>query len=146
MWPAPNKTLDSESQTDFPVQKCTFHWWRKEYALSPLWRAHKKSVVGFTQTLPNGFFLLACPYFLWNPNSIIIVTKIPLQCRRCRFDPWIGKIPWTKKWKLILVFLPGKSHGQASLVGYTPWGSKRSDMSDWAQHKAWVYTAHMSQS
>ena len=67
------------------------------------------------------------------------VKESACQCRRHKkpeFDTWAGKIPWTKKWKLILVFLPGKSHGQASLVGYTPWSSKRSDMSDWAQHKA----------
>ena len=36
------------------------------------------------------------------------------QCRRhrrCRFDPWIGKIPWRRKWQPTPVFLPGKSHG-----------------------------------
>ena len=35
-----------------------------------------------------------------------------------RFDPWIGKIPWRRKWQPISVFLPGKSCGQRSLVGY----------------------------
>ena len=40
------------------------------------------------------------------------------QFRRHRFDPWVGKIPWRRKWQHILVFLPGKSHGQKSLVGY----------------------------
>ena len=38
------------------------------------------------------------------------------QCRRCRFDPWAGKIPWRRKWQPTSVFLPGKSHGQTSLV------------------------------
>ena len=44
-----------------------------------------------------------------------------LQCRRHRrhrFDPWVGKIPWRRKWQPTLVFLPGKSHGQRSLTGY----------------------------
>ena len=41
------------------------------------------------------------------------------------FDPWVGKIPWRSKWQPTLVFLPGKSHGQRSLVGCTPWGCKR---------------------
>ena len=40
------------------------------------------------------------------------------QCRRhtrkCGFDPWVGKIPWSRKWQLTLVFLPGKYHGQRS--------------------------------
>ena len=47
------------------------------------------------------------------------------QCRRHGFDPWIGKISWRRKWQPTLVFLPGKSHGQWSLVGYSPWGCKR---------------------
>ena len=43
------------------------------------------------------------------------------KCRRCRFDPWIGKIPWERKWQPTPVFLPGKPQGQRSLVGYSPW-------------------------
>ena len=38
--------------------------------------------------------------------------------------PWIGKILWRRKWQLAPVFLPAKSHGQRSLVGYSPWGCK----------------------
>ena len=41
-----------------------------------------------------------------------------------RFDPWVGKIPWRRKWQPTTVSLPGKSHGQRSLVGYSPWGGK----------------------
>ena len=44
--------------------------------------------------------------------------------RRCRFDPWVGKIPWRRKWHPTPVFLPGKSHGQRNLVGYSPWTKK----------------------
>ena len=47
------------------------------------------------------------------------------QCRRLRFDSWVGNIPWRRKWQPTLVFLPGKSYGQRSLVGYCPWGRKR---------------------
>ena len=46
------------------------------------------------------------------------------QCRRHGFDPWVRKIPRGRKWEPIPVFLPGKSHGQRSLVGYSPWGCK----------------------
>ena len=49
------------------------------------------------------------------------------QCKRCRFDPWVRKIPWRRKWQPTPVFLPGKFHGQRSLVGYNPWGCKESD-------------------
>ena len=47
------------------------------------------------------------------------------QCRRHGFDPWVGKIPWRRKWQPTPVFLPGKSHGQRSLAGYSPLGLKR---------------------
>ena len=40
------------------------------------------------------------------------------------FDPWVGKIPWRRKWQPTPVSLPGKSHGQRSLVGCSPWGGK----------------------
>ena len=38
-----------------------------------------------------------------------------------RFHPWLRKIPWRRKWQPTPVFLPGKSHGHRSLVGYSPW-------------------------
>ena len=46
------------------------------------------------------------------------------QCRRCGFDPWVGRIPWRRKWQPSLVFLPGESHQERSLVGYSPWYSR----------------------
>ena len=39
----------------------------------------------------------------------------------------VGSIPWRRKWQPTPVFLPGKSHGQRSVVGYSPWGHKESD-------------------
>ena len=56
--------------------------------------------------------------------------SICLQCGRPRFNPWVGKIPWRRKWQPTPVFLPGKSHGRRSLVGYSPWGRKESDMTE----------------
>ena len=53
------------------------------------------------------------------------------QCRtwkRLRFSPWVGKIPWRRVWQPTLVFLPGESHGQRSLLGYSAWGHKEWDM------------------
>ena len=45
-----------------------------------------------------------------------------------KFNPWVGKIPWRRKWQLPLVFLSGKFHGQRSLANYSPRGCKESDM------------------
>ena len=52
------------------------------------------------------------------------IKESTCQCRRSRFNPWVGKIPWRNKWLLIPVFLPGESYGQRSLVGYSRWGHK----------------------
>ena len=51
--------------------------------------------------------------------------KPACQCRRREFDPWLGKISWRTKWQPAPVFLPGESHRQRSLVGYSPWGRER---------------------
>ena len=56
--------------------------------------------------------------------------KACLQCGRPRFNPWVRKIPWRRKWQPTPLLLPGKSHGQRSLVGYSPWGGKESDMTE----------------
>ena len=57
--------------------------------------------------------------------------RIFLQRRKPRFNPWVGKILWRKEWQPTLVFLPGEFRGQRSLVGYSPWGHRESDMTQW---------------
>ena len=57
------------------------------------------------------------------------------QCRRRTirgFNPWVGKIPWSRKWQPTPVFLPGESHGQRNLAGHSPWDCKNSDMTETA--------------
>ena len=74
------------------------------------------------------WFLRLCPIlgFLGDSDG-----KVLPECRRPGFDPWIGKIPWRRKWKPTPVFLPGEFHGQRNLVGYSPWGHKESDTTEW---------------
>ena len=50
--------------------------------------------------------------------------------RTHRFSPWVGKIPWSRKWQPTPVFFPRESRGQRSMVGYSPWGRKESDTTD----------------
>ena len=45
-------------------------------------------------------------------------------------ETWVGKIPWRRKWQPIPVFLPGESHGQRSLAGYSPRGRRESDTTE----------------
>ena len=58
-------------------------------------------------------------------------VSICLQCGRPGFNPWVRKISWRRKWQATPLFLPGKSHGWRSLVDYSSWGHKESDMSEW---------------
>ena len=71
------------------------------------------------QTSPN--YLGLCPRWLSGKEHAC-------QCRRPGFDPWVGKIPWRRKWQPTPVFLPGESHGQRCLAGYSIWGCKELDM------------------
>ena len=69
------------------------------------------------------------------------------QRERLRFNPWVGKIPWSRKWQLTPEFLPGKFHGQMSLVGYSLWGRKESDTTELTRTQStgyWSITANLS--
>ena len=64
-------------------------------------------------------------------STVVVVVGLPkwlsgkestCQCRRRRFNPWVRKIPWRRKWQPTPVFLPGESHGQSSLVDYVVHG------------------------
>ena len=57
-------------------------------------------------------------------------THLPTQvrCKRHRFDPWVGKIPWRRARQPTPSFLSGESHGQRSLAGYSPQGCTELDM------------------
>ena len=59
--------------------------------------------------LPNRGIEPGCP--------ALQADALPSEPSRPGFNPWVGKIPWRRKWQPAPVFLPGKSHGQWSLVG-----------------------------
>ena len=59
-----------------------------------------------------------------------MVKNLPAIFRRPGFHLWVGKILWGRKWQPTPVFLPGKSHGQRRLAGYSPWGCKELDRTE----------------
>ena len=87
-------------------------------------------------------FLLKCGWF----TMLYLFQELPRwlsgkesacqcrRCKRCRFDPWVRKIPWRRKWQPTLVFLPGKCHGQRSMVSCSLWGGKELDTTE----HAWI--------
>ena len=77
-------------------------------------------------------------------TSQVVKTHLPLhETLESRFDPWVGKIPWSRAWQPTPVFLPGDSHGQRSLAGYSPWGCKESDTTEatWQTHGTHAFQA-----
>ena len=79
-------------------------------------------------------FLKMRIYIFFYKGDIIHIYGLPWwlsgkesahQCRRHTFDPWVGKIPWRRKWQPTVVFLPGKSYEQRSLVDCSPRSHKR---------------------
>ena len=58
-----------------------------------------------------------------------MVKSVP-AVQKTWVDPWVGKIPWRRKWQPTPVFLCRKSHGRKSLAGYSPWGCKESEMTE----------------
>ena len=85
----------------------------------------------------KAFSLLALSMVLAGPSQVALVIKNPpasIGVMRCRFDPWVRKIPWRKAWQPTPVFLPGESHKQRSLVGYISSGHIESDMKQHSMH------------
>ena len=70
---------------------------------------------------------------LWSFPGGAVVKNPPVNSgdQEMRFYPWVRKIPWRRAWQPTPVFLPRKPHGQRSLVGYSPWGCKELDMTEW---------------
>ena len=72
----------------------------------------------------ESFYILS--FLLWLPRWLSGKgkKKVCCQCRRCKrcgFDPWVGKIPWRWAWQPTPVSLPGEFHGQRSLEDCSPW-------------------------
>ena len=76
------------------------------------------------------------PYFCTYPNGCILgfvqcweVDSQEVQQREL-VPAWIPPLPWRRAWQPTPLFLPGVSHGQMSLVGYSPQGHKELDMTE----------------
>ena len=74
------------------------------------------------------------PWFLTSPAfaSRLVAQRLKRlpAMQETGFDPWVGKIPWRRKWQPTPVFLPGESRRRRSLEGYGPRGHKELDMTE----------------
>ena len=76
-------------------------------------------------------YVMQAYHFLWSHSSFefnipwwLRQGRICLQCRRPGFDPCVRKTPWRREWQPTSVFLPGESHGQRTLAGYSLLGRR----------------------
>ena len=65
---------------------------------------------------------------LWASQVVLVIKNLP--AKRLGFNPWVRKIPWRRKWQPTPVLLPGKSHGQRGLAGYSPRSLRELDMTE----------------
>ena len=68
------------------------------------------------------------------------MKNLPANAGDAGLIPGLERSPGEGKWQPTPVFLPGESHGQKSLVGYSPWDCKESDMTKVTEHNKLIYT------
>ena len=115
-----------------------FMHWRRKWQPTPVflpgesqgWGARWAAIYGVSQSQTRLKRLSSSSSRTWLGDfpGGSVVKKSACQGKRHRFNPWIEKILWRRKWQPTPVFLPGKSHGQSSLAGYSPWVAKESNM------------------
>ena len=112
----------SHTHTHTPHHTCTYtkkHTYTYTTQTNTLPSAHK-----CTQNTPQTY-IYPTTYIQGFPHSSVGKNLPSVQETWVRlFGSWVGKIPWKRKWQPTPVFLPGESHGQRSLAGYSPWGHK----------------------
>ena len=82
---------------------------------------------GGSKSSPPQPYLNFAPMFHETDQTV----KSPPAMQETQAHSLVGKIPWRREWLLTSVFLPRESHGQRSLVGYSLWGHKELDMTEW---------------
>ena len=71
------------------------------------------------------------PSSQWTSLVAQMVKRLPImQETQVQYNPWAGKTSWRRKRQPTPIFLPAKSHGWRSLVGYHPWGRRESDTTE----------------
>ena len=125
-----------------PSQPSHYEYPFRGMALFLSWHHFPSPDTAFTyvafQNCSWGWIRLRVAYIVGLPRWCS-AKEFVCQCRRCKrwgFNPWVGKIPWSRKWQPNPVFLPGKFHGQRRLTGYSPWGCKKLTVTEHAHTHA----------
>ena len=117
---------------------CPLSWWILqarilEWVVIPFSRVSWLRDWAWVSCIAGGFFtvwatILACK---WASRAVLVVKNPPANAGDKRLlDPWVRKIPWSGAQQPTPIFLPGKSHGEWSVVGSSSWGRKESDKTE----------------
>ena len=109
----PAKTFIPEESN--PAVKARLFFQRLSYVTLQLWGGLWHSEIFFSLLRYTNRLLRQLVLAVKNPSA----RAGDVRHKRCGFDPWFRKIPWKRKWQPTPVFLPGESHGQRSLAGYS---------------------------
>ena len=96
-------------------------WWASVYGV-----AQSRTWLKWLRSSSSSRTIIGFPWWLSGKESTC-------QCRRCGFNPGLGRSPWRRKWQPTLVFLYRRCLGQRSLAGYSPWSRKRVRL-DWVNN------------
>ena len=124
----PDLSLEKASKREGYQEFCVYGWVANEesycieISLHSLNEWNKVSLIDPELRATIWLVLIPCDPILvnkWSKSPVAQMVK-NLQCGRLGFDPWVRKIPWRRKWLPTPIFLPGESHAQRNLVGYSP--------------------------
>ena len=118
------QTRKGKSKTVF-VHKSHYHLSRKSNRINKIPRSNYTKVMIYKNSSQSHSVYQKWTSVIWNLmlsrwcNGKEYICHRS-RCNRHRFNLWVRKIPWNRKWQPILIFLPRKFHWQRSLVGYSP--------------------------
>ena len=125
--PGSGRSLRRQAQQLTPVflpKESHVHWSLAGYSLQGQKESHMTEATEHTYTADQGF------------PSVLVVKNLPSDAGDVRdigSIPGFGRSPWRRSWQSTPIFLPGETHGQGSLVGYSPQGCKQSDTTEATQ-------------
>ena len=128
------------------VESVLLKWHLNNIEFSSPWIQHITLFPSFSQPYCSGFPFAGLCIFCQRDKGGASGKENACRwgrCKRCGFSPWVRKIPQRRKWQPTPVFLPGKSRGQGSLLGYSPWGHKELDMTKLTAHTPCVFNILM---
>ena len=120
-WSYPSGMIPAHPHSHLKVEYTLFHQKGHTVTWVPVQKLSIEQVF-LSIWLNNVEFFFTKGRRLWGHTESDTTSDLAAAVYWKHICAWVGKIPWRRKWQTTPVFLPGKSLGQRSLAGYSPWG------------------------